>query len=101
MSNRSSVALAAALVSASAMCQTRSLPAEVRAFISERETCEHFLGEVDDRNTPERAKRQTFVSDSIDIYCAGTDRRLAALKRRYHGNSAVMKRLNALDEKLE
>lgn len=43
--------------------------------------------------TPEQERRRQFVHDSIEIHCAGTDRRLAALKRRYAGDPAVMSRL--------
>lgn len=42
---------------------------------------------------PEQERRRQFVHDSIEIHCAGTDRRLAALKRRYAGDPAVMSRL--------
>ncbi|MGN5352099.1 hypothetical protein ACQ4P5_08130 [Ralstonia sp. L16] len=39
--------------------------------------------------------------DSSDIYCAGTDKRLAALKRRYKDNPAVMRRLSEFEERVE
>jgi hypothetical protein len=98
---KTSVALLLVLVTAPAVCHPQGLPPEVRAFLADRRTCEHFLGEVDEGNTPERAERQRFVSDSIDIYCAGTDKRLAALKRRYRTDAAVMKQLKAFEEKIE
>lgn len=83
------------------MAQTRTLPQEVRAFISERRVCEHFLGEPVEGNTLEHAERQRFVHDSIDIYCAGTDKRLAALKRRFHDNRAVINSLKVFEQKVE
>ena len=89
------------LVAPTLMAQTRALPQEVRAFITERRICEHFLGEPVEGDTPERAVRQRFVSYSIDIYCAGTDNRLAALKRRFQSNRAVMGSLKIFEENVE
>ena len=89
------------LVAPKLMAQTRALPQEVRAFIGERRVCEHFLGEPVEGNTPERAERQRFVNDSIDIYCAGTDKRLAALKRRFQNNRSVMSSLKVFEKKVE
>lgn len=93
--------LAMMLAGSPAPCQAQSLPPEVRAFIAERRTCEHFLGEVHEGDTPERAARQRFVSDSIDIFCAGTDKRLAALRRRFEGNDTVLRELKPFEEKIE
>jgi len=46
-------------------------------------------------------ERREFLLDSFDIYCAGTDKRLAALKRRYKDNPAVMRRLSEFEERVE
>ena len=81
--------------------QAQVLPAEVTRFFQERETCEHFLGEPVEGQTPEQRKRRAFVADSVDIYCSGTDKRLAALKRRYASHKATMAVLRPLEEKLE
>ncbi|HMN15792.1 MAG TPA: hypothetical protein PKD55_26035 [Bellilinea sp.] len=70
-----------------------TLPPEVASYITDRELCEHFRQEPADAGTPEQDKRREFVRESIEIYCPGTDRRLAALKRRYASNAAVMSRL--------
>lgn len=90
-----------ALVALPLFAESSSLPDEVRVFIRERKTCEHFLGEPVEGNTSERRARQAFVIDSIDIYCAGTDKKLAALRRRYSKEVAVMEALKNFDEKLE
>jgi hypothetical protein len=76
-------------------------PIEVRHFIEEREICEHFLDEPYEGDTPELIERREFIQESIEIYCAGTDRRLAALRKRYKNNPAVIKRLNRYEEKIE
>jgi hypothetical protein len=91
--------LAAALASSGGLAQ--NLPDEVARFIEERKTCEHFLGEPVEGRTAEQRKRRDFVADSIDLYCSGTDKRLAALKRRYAGNARVMTILHQWPAKLE
>lgn len=96
---RTPLFLAAALASFGGLAQ--NLPDEVVRFIEERKTCEHFLGEPVEGRTAEQRKRREFVADSIDLYCSGTDKRLAALKRRYAGNATVMAVLRQLEEKLE
>lgn len=77
------------------------IPSEVSAFIAERNICDHFRGEPAEGDSPEQVERREFVLDSLDIYCAGTDKRLAALKRRYKANPAVMRRLNRFEEHVE
>lgn len=77
------------------------LPSEVRAFIEERKICDHFRGEPFEGDSPEQVERREFLLDSFDIYCAGTDKRLAALKRRYKDNPAVMRRLSEFEERVE
>jgi uncharacterized protein YndB with AHSA1/START domain len=96
---RSALLLTAALFLCGA--QAQQLPEEVTHFLKEREACEHFLGEPVEGRTAEQRQRRDFVADSIDIHCAGTDKRLAALKRRYAGNHAAMAVLRPLQERLE
>ncbi len=79
----------------------QALPDDVARFLSERKTCEHFLGEPAEGRTVEQRERRDFVADSIDLYCSGTDKRLAALKRRYSKDASIVAILNSLDEKLE
>jgi hypothetical protein len=78
-----------------------ALPPEVQSFISDRDTCDHFRGEPVEGTSPEQIKRREFVAESLEIFCAGTDRRLAALKKRYKNNSEVTKRLNQYEENIE
>jgi hypothetical protein len=77
------------------------IPEEITSFIKEREICEHFRGEPTEVSGPDQVQRQNFIIDSWDTYCAGTDRRLAALKRRYSGNPTVLKMLNKYEERVE
>lgn len=63
-----------------------NLPQEVEAFIVDRDACDHFRGEPTEGHSPEQVERRAFVEESLEIHCAGTDRRLAALKKRYSEN---------------
>jgi len=78
-----------------------SLPADVTEFIAGRELCEHFRGEPTQGNHPDDIARREFIGDNIELYCSGTDRRLAALKRLHRGSAAVAARLQTLDTGIE
>jgi hypothetical protein len=87
-------------VSLAALAQEK-IPVEVSQFINERNICEHFLDEPYEGDTPEMIERKEFIQESIEIYCAGTDRRLAALRKRYKNNPAVINRLQRYADKIE
>lgn len=91
----------AMLILGPASVQAEAVPEEVLGFVSERRICEHFLGEPVEGGTPEQRERRDFVADSIDIHCAGMDKRLAALKRRYDANESVMQLLGRFETKIE
>jgi hypothetical protein len=74
-------------------------PPEVVSFIGDREACEHFLGEPYEGESPEMKERREFISESLDIYCAGTDKRLAALRKRYKTSPVIIERLKKYEEK--
>jgi len=88
------------LVSCSLSAQEKDvpLPPEVSEFIHERD---HFRGEPYEGDSPEQIRRREFIFESMEIYCAGTDRRLAALKRRYKDDVESIARLNKYEEKIE
>jgi hypothetical protein len=79
----------------------RTLPKEVKDFVAERDICDHFRGEPFEGNSREQVERRKFIADSLDIYCSGTDKRLAALKRRYMSNPVAMSKLNQYEERIE
>lgn len=101
MAMRALILLALISVFAVAEAGPKPLPKEVKAFITERSICDHFRGEPYEGNSSEQRERHLFIMDSLDIYCSGTDRRLAALKRRYKNNRSVMLELNKFEEKVE
>lgn len=77
------------------------LPPEVQTYIADRELCDHFREEPADGGTREQDERREFVRDSIDLHCAGTDRRLAALKKRYADEPEVQSRLAGYEAEIE
>ncbi len=77
------------------------LPHEIEAFIAERDACDHFRGEPTEGDSPDQVERRAFVRESLDINCAGTDRRLSALKKRYAGNASVMSMLTKYEPTIE
>lgn len=77
------------------------LPPEVADFIRGRDLCEHFRSEPFEGNRPEQIERRNFLAESWEIHCAGTDRRLAALKRRYRQHAETMQRLDRYEEQVE
>ena len=75
-----------------------ALPADVRAYIEDREACDHFRAEPwpESDGAADRARRQAIL-DGIRTSCAGSDGRLAELKARYASDPVVSKLLAALD----
>ena len=80
---------------------TVDLPQEVKSFMADREACDHFRGEPIEGDSPDQKDRRVFVLESLEIYCAGTDRRLAALKARYADNPAVISILSGYEPAIE
>jgi hypothetical protein len=78
-----------------------AVPEEVVAFLRERELCDHFRNEPIEGVGKEADGRRAFVLESLDIYCSGTDKRLAALKRRFAYHPDVMLALKEIEESVE
>jgi hypothetical protein len=74
------------------------LPHDVQQFIEQRDSCEHFRGEVPQ---PDEGERMEEVSRQFDKYCRGTDKKLAILKKKYSKDAAVRKRLAEYELKIE
>ena len=83
------------------LVEAASLPPEVEAFIRDRDLCDHFRGEPHEGNAPEQVERREFIRLILEIYCSGTDRRLAALLERYQHHAGVVARLSKYERKIE
>jgi hypothetical protein len=76
--------------------QADEWPADVAAFIEQRDLCDHFRGE-----DPYDEERKKFLEKNIIELCTGTDSKLANLKEKYRGNSTVIERLSLYEEDIE
>jgi hypothetical protein len=88
----------ASLLSPVSLLAGERLPAEVRQFIEQRESCDHFRGEVPDPSSKQRMKE---VNREIRKLCTGTDKKLARLKQKYSGSSKVIARLTEFKSRIE
>jgi hypothetical protein len=69
---------------------------DLAAFEARRTQCDHFRGEE-----PYDAARAAFLREQIQKYCSGTDAELARLKEKYARDPAVMKSLDAYEQRVE
>ncbi|MFZ6800651.1 hypothetical protein [Undibacterium sp. Di24W] len=73
-----------------------NFPADVRKFIDRRDGCDHFRDEE-----PYAEERRQFLNKNMKNLCAGTDKQLARLKRKYRQNVSIVKKLNEYEEVIE
>ena len=71
-------------------------PADVVAFRRRRDECDHFRGEE-----PYDATRAAFLRAALARTCKGTDAQLAALRKRYAGNAALLRALAGYESNVE
>lgn len=77
-------------------------PHEIRAFIDQRDSCDHFRGEPwpEGDSTHERERRRKLAS-AMKTACAGTDARLLALREKYRNDESVVAALATYDNDIE
>ena len=76
-------------------------PTDVQKFIHNRDICDHFRDENGEGDSPEQKERQNFINKNLITYCTGTDKQLAALKRKYKNDKMVNARLNQYEISIE
>ncbi len=77
-------------------------PHEVRAFIDQRESCDHFRGEPwPEGDSKEARERRKELTTAMKTACAGTDARLHALRAKYRDDPDVVAALAALEDDIE
>lgn len=74
------------------------IPDEVEKFISRREGCDHFRGEIPE---PDQRARMREVEREIRRLCTGTDKQLARLKKKYASKPQIMAMLNEFEPVIE
>jgi len=85
------VGLALLFAAVPALCQDY-LPRDVQRYVDRREGCDHMRGEIDRLNA---------VSRELRRLCAGMDKELVQLKKKYAGNSTIMQILNQFEAAVE
>ncbi len=92
---RGLIAIAIISFASAAIGQAR-LPEDVARFIERRDECDHFRGEA-----PYDSKRREFLERQTLELCAGSDKQLAELKKKYARDGTVMKRLDEYEAEIE
>ena len=69
-------------------------PHEVRRFLNRYDECEHWRGEEAPQGDKQRANE---IAQGATRACAGNDRRMAELRRRYRNQPAVVDALSKLE----
>lgn len=79
-----------------ALAASEEFPIDVLAFLKERESCDHWRGEVGYDE-----ERQAEIDWSICQSCPGADSKLAALKMKYRFNKVVVDKLDEIETNIE
>lgn len=74
------------------------LPDDVEKFVSKREGCDHFRGEIPE---PNQRVRMREIEREIRRLCTGTDKQLARLKAKYATEPQIIATLNEFDPVIE
>ncbi len=77
-------------------------PHEVREFIGQRDSCDHFRGEPwpEGGSTDERGRRRELEA-AMDSACVGTDARLRALRTKYRDDPIIIAALATYEKDIE
>lgn len=78
-----------------------AMPEDVRAFVEQREACDHFRGEPVEGEGEEALARLEFVQRQIFESCSGTDAELQRLRHAYADHPTVAKALAAFEYPIE
>jgi hypothetical protein len=80
--------------SALAAEEAANLPADVKALVDRHEGCDHWAGE----EPYDEARGKEIAAAVRKLKCDRIDKDVAALRRKYTGNPAVKKALDAFNE---
>ena len=77
-------------------------PHEVRAFLDQRDKCDHFRGEPwPEGNDPRAVTRRKDLLDAMATSCRGTDARLIELRITYRDDADIIGALAELESDIE
>lgn len=96
------ILLSLLLIGTAAQAQRKpAMPVDVLDFTDARDQCDYFRGEPIEGDDADSVARRKDVLANIKLYCTGTDRKLAQLKRKYVDNKVVLKRLAEYETTVE
>ncbi|WBS00509.1 hypothetical protein OU994_19580 [Pseudoduganella sp. SL102] len=75
-----------------ALCGSKSLPRDIKAFVANAQACEHLGGEYDGQ-LPEDQKRE--IERDVRKYCGAASRQLPKLRAKYKRNAALLEAINS------
>lgn len=77
-------------------------PHEVRAFIDQRDSCDHFRGEPwPEGDSPNGLERRRELTSAMKTACTGTDARLLALRAKYRDDANIVAALATYENDIE
>lgn len=77
-------------------------PHEVRAFIEQRDRCDHFRGEPwPEGDSPYDLERRRELTSAMKTACTGTDARLLALRAKYRDDADIVAALATYENDIE
>jgi hypothetical protein len=75
---------------------------EVRAFIDQRDSCDHFRGEPwPEGDSPYDLERRRELAAAMKTACGGSDAHLRALRAKYRDDAIVVAALAAYEDDIE
>lgn len=85
MNSRKSVVILGMLIAVAAGAKG-TVPADVRAFVSNADHCQHFAGEWDSDLSPQRRRA---IERGADKYCLAAQRRLKQVETKYRHDEVL------------
>jgi hypothetical protein len=77
-------------------------PHEVRAFLDQRDSCDHFRGEpLPEGDDADAVARRSTLRKQMARFCRGTDAQLAELRAAYSGDPIVGAALAGFESNIE
>ncbi len=77
-------------------------PHEIRAFIDQRDSCDHFRGEPrPEGDSTYHLERRRELAAVMKTACTGTDAQLRALRAKYRNDAVVAAALSAFEDGIE
>jgi hypothetical protein len=85
-------------LASSAYANFSQFPENIKQFLENAETCQHFADEADSQLSAERQKQ---IEDGLNQYCGAAHKIFESLKQKYKNNPNISKALENYNELLK